>query len=309
MALDTNPHDIYRGTSGIALPTEISSEIWTRAQEQSVIMRLSNRVELPGTGETIQVITGDPVVSVVAESTEIGVSNSTFGTKAMTPYKFATIELVSKELIRDLPRLYDTLIERIPGAIGTGFDGKVFGAASVGTGFDVLGGATAIALDASGKTAYEQLLAAMDTVADYKGELNAWVLCTKGEVALLAETDQVGRPLFTATVADGAIGRILGADIYKSKAVYVEGNATTPTPDVLGFAGDFSQTRWGMVDSITIEISRDATVNDGSKQVNLWQRDMVGIKVEATLGFVSRDDGAGSPHFPFVRLTKAHPSA
>lgn len=307
MALDTTAHDIYRGTSGIALPTEVSNEIWARTQPESVIMRLSNRVELPGTGESIQVITGDPVVSVVAEATEIGVSNSTFGTKTMTPYKFAAIELVSKELIRDLPRLYDTLIERIPRAIATGFDGKVFGSSSVGTGFDVLGNTTAIAIDASGKTAYEQLLAAVDTVADYKGSLNAWVLCKKGEVAILGETDQVGRPLFTPGTSEGSIGRIIGAETYESSAVYVAGNTTTPTPDVLGFAGDFSQTRWGMVDAITVEISREATVNDGSKQVNLWQRDMVGIKVEASLGFVSRDDG--NSHFPFVRLTKAHPSA
>lgn len=309
MALDTNPHDINRGTTGIALPDEISNEIWAKAQEASVIMALSRRVDLPGTGETIQVVTGDPTVSVVAESTEIGVSNSTFGTKAMTPYKFATIELVSKELINDLPRLYDTLIERIPGAIGVGFDGKVFGSASVGTGFDVLGGTTAVAIDASGKSAYEQLLTAMDTVADYGGNLDAWVLCTKGEVALLGETDQVGRPLFTPGVAERSIGRILGAETYNSKAVYVAGDTSTPTPDVLGFAGDFSQTRWGMVDGITLEISRESTINDGTKQINLWQRDMVGIKVEARLGFVSRDDGGSPAHFPFVRLTKAHPSA
>lgn len=307
MALSTTPHDINRGTSGIVLPSEVSDEIWTRAQDASIIMQLSSRVDLPGTGETIQVITGDPVVSVVAETAEIGVSNATFGNKAMTPYKFACIELVSKELMRDLPRLYDTLIERLPGAIGIGFDGKVFGSASVGTGFDILGGADAIALDASNSSVYAQLLAAMSTVADYKGELNAWVLSTKGEVALLAETDQVGRPLFTPGVAERSIGRILGAETYKSKAVYVEGNTTTPTPDVLGFAGDFSQTRWGMVDSITIEFAREATVNDGTNQVNVWQRDMVAVKVEAYLGFVSRDDG--SSHFPFVRLTKAHPSA
>lgn len=305
MAYSTTPHDINRGTTGIALPTEISQEIWAKTQEASVIMALSNRVELPGTGETIQVVTGDPVVTVVAESTEINVSNSTFGTKAMTPYKFATIELVSKELIRDLPRLYDTLIERIPGAIATGFDGKVFGASSVGTGFDILGTADAVALDASNTTIYGQLLAAMEKVANYGGTLNGWVLSTQGEVLLLGDTDQVGRPLFTPGVAERSIGRILGAETYTSGAVYTAGDSSNP--DVLGFAGDFGQTRWGMVDNITIEISREATVNDGTNQLNLWQRDMVGVKVEASLGFVSREKTvSGTAKKPFVRLTRTH---
>lgn len=305
MALDTTAHDIYRGTSGITLPTDISNEIWAKAIESSVIMQVSPRITLPGRGLSIPVITGDPTATIVAEATEKPVSNSTFATKTMTPYKIAVIETFSNEFRRDLPRLYDELVRRLPGAIGKAFDGYVFGSASVGTGFDILGGVDAIAIDASGKTVYEQLLLALETVANYGGTLDTWVLSPQGEVALLAETDQVGRPLFSTSIADATIGRILGADVYRSGRVYKNGDST-PTPDVLGFAGDFSQTRWGMVESIEIAVSDQATVNDGSKQLNLWQRNMFAVRVEAELGFVSNADSNSKK--PIVRLTRTHAS-
>lgn len=305
MALDTTAHDIYRGTSGITLPTEISNEVWAQAQQSSIIMQVSPRITLPGPGLSIPVITADPVAGIVAEATEKPVSNSTFATKTMTPYKFAVIELFSNEFRRDLPRLYDELIRRLPNAIGKAFDKAVFGTSSVGTGFDILGGCDAVALDASGKTEYEQLLVAMETVAGYGGTLNGWVLSTQGEVVLLAATDQVGRPLFTASVAEGVIGNILGSPTYTSGAVYKDGDST-PTPDVLGFAGDWSQTRWGMVESIEMAISDQATVHDGSKQLNLWQRNMFAVRVEAELSFVSNADSNSKK--PIVRLTRTHAS-
>ena len=105
MALDSTSHDIYRGTSGITLPKELSAEIFEGAIAQSAIMKLAERVYLPGAGLAIPVITGDPTVSIVNEAAEKPVSNSTFTTKNMVPKKFAVIELVSEEFRRDLPRL------------------------------------------------------------------------------------------------------------------------------------------------------------------------------------------------------------
>lgn len=49
MAVDTS-----RKTEGIALPYEISSEIWSKAQESSAVMQLARRVNLPGAGLEFQ---------------------------------------------------------------------------------------------------------------------------------------------------------------------------------------------------------------------------------------------------------------
>jgi hypothetical protein len=46
-------------------------------------------------------------------------------------------------------------------------------------------------------------------------------------------------------------------------------------------------------------MSREATVNDGTNLVHLWQSNMVGIRIEAEVGFVVRNGSA------FVKLTDA----
>ena len=39
-----------RETTGVVLPVEVSSEIWTKTIEESAVMQLSRRIELPGAG-------------------------------------------------------------------------------------------------------------------------------------------------------------------------------------------------------------------------------------------------------------------
>ena len=78
----------------------------------------------------------------------------------------------------------------------------------------------------------------------------------------------------------------------KAKQAYVAGS-----PATIGFAGDWTQARYGIVDGINIAISDQATINDGTNQINLWQRNMFAVRVEAEVGFVVADDDA------FVKLT------
>lgn len=299
MALDTTAHDIYRGTSGITLPTDLANEIWENAQHESAIMQLAERIDLPGRGLSIPVITADPTASFVAESTEKPVSNSTFSTKTMKPYKIAAIELVSNELMRDLPRLYDTLVRRLPGSIGKTFDATAFNGTAPGTGFDVLTSVSAVNIeDGANTTTYKQLVAAMETIANGGYDLNGFALAAQGRAVLLGAVDTVGRPIFTTGATEGAFGAILGARVVNAPYAYKAGTGST-VPNVVGFAGDWTKARWGIVGDIDIAISDQATVNDGTKQINLWQRNMTAIRVEAEVGFVA-DTNA------FVRLTTAY---
>lgn len=299
MALDTTAHDIYRGTSGITLPTDLANEIWANAQHESAIMQLAERIDLPGRGLSIPVITADPTASFVAESTEKPVSNSTFSTKTMKPYKIAAIELVSNELMRDLPRLYDTLVRRLPSAIGKTFDATAFNGTAPGTGFDVLTAVTAVNIeDGANTTTYKQLVSAMETIANGGYDLNGFALAAQGRAVLLGAVDTVGRPIFTTGATEGAFGAILGARVVNAPYAYKAGTGST-VPNVVGFAGDWTKARWGIVGDIDIAISDQATVNDGTKQINLWQRNMTAIRVEAEVGFVA-DTNA------FVRLTTAY---
>jgi len=292
MAYATDPIDINRTTNGIVLPSQLSAEVWAAAQEESAVMQLAQQIQLPGSGVTVPVITGDPVADFVGETAEKPVSASTFSTKQMTPYKIAVIELFSMEFRRDMPALYNELARRLPASIAAKFDATIFNGTAPGSNFDVLTGSTAVGI--GGENTYGKMVTALSTIAAANGELNGWAMSPAGEALLLGSTDGNGRPVFVPTVSDGTVGAVLGAPIVRSRNVYKAG-----TPNVIGFAGDWAQARYGIVDGINVSISEDATINTGEEQVNLWQRNMFALRVEAEVGFVVRDAAA------FVKLTDA----
>lgn len=293
MALLTNPVDTNRGTTGIQLPPQLSSEIWAGAQEESAVMRLAQPINLPGSGITIPIITGDASADWTAETAEKPVSKSTFSSKQMTPYKLAVIELFSNEFRRDLNALYGELVRRLPAAIGKKFDETVFNGTAPGSNFDVLTAATAVAIGGTGT--YGKLVTALETIATTDAELTGWAISPQAEALLLKATDGNNRPLFIQNANDDrAITNLLGARVERSRRVFKAG-----TPNVIGFAGDWTQARYGIVDGINIAISEQATINTGTELVNTWQRNMFAVRIEAEVGFVVRNTGA------FVRLTDA----
>lgn len=297
MALSTTNIDTYRGSSNVSkiLPKQISDEIWAAAQGESAIMRLAQRVDMPGTGITIPMVTADAAAAWVSETNEKAVSKASLDGKVMTPYKLAVIELFSNEFRRDLPAVYAELARRLPAAIGKKFDETVFAGTTPGTGFDVLTNCTAVNIQstANSATVYSNLISVMSTLAANDYELSGWAVSPKADPILLGATDTTGRPIFVPSANDGSIGSILGAPIYRTKRAYKQGTSN----DVLGFAGDWSKARWGMVGDINVAISEEATINDGTNQVNLWQRNMFAIRVEAELAFAAMDTDA------FVKIT------
>ena len=187
-------------------------------------------------------------------------------------------------------RLHE-LRRRLPSAISRKFDTTIFNGTAPGSGFDVLTNVTAEDIETK---PYDGLVKAYGAIANAGKRPSAFVLSPAAEVVLYGAVDGNERPLFLPSVSDGGVGALLGAPVVRSKNVYFEGN-----PNVLGFVGDWSQAKWGMVGDISIAISEEATINTGTELVNLWQRNMFGVRVEATIGFVCADENA------FVKLTGA----
>lgn len=273
--------DMNRTTS-ISLPGAVSSEIWQKTQEGSAVMRMARKIELPGLGVTIPVITGDPEAGWVGETEKKPVKRGTLATKQMTPYTLAVIVPFSNQFKRDLPNLYDALIQRLPLALGKKFDQTVFGGASVpGSNFDTLKGCTAQEI---GTDAYGGLVAAQADIAAHDGILNGWVLSPKAQSTLLTAVDGNKRPLFINNVADGAVPMILGASAVQSKGAYVA-DTTTAKKHVVGFAGDWTQAVYGTVEGVQIAISDQATLTDGSTTINLFEQNMFAVRAEIEVGF------------------------
>lgn len=292
--------DLNRTSAGVSalLPKEISSEIWSNAVSESVIMQAARRINLPGAGVTIPIITGDASADWVNETDEKPVSDATLDSKSITPYKIAVIETFSNEFRRDLPAVYAELARRLPAALAARFDSTILHGTAPGSNFDVLTGSAAVAVD--GTDTLGDLVTALSTVSAAGGDVSHWLASPQAEGLLMTAKDGVGNYAFLrdARTDSGSIGSIFGRDVLKSRAVY--SNPTDPAADVIGFAGDFANSAvWGSVEGVQVSVTDTATVNKGGTQLNLWQRNMFAIRAEIEVGFVVRN-GAH-----FVKLTGA----
>lgn len=274
--------DINR--SAISLPSEISSEIIAKTQEESAIMRLARQVALPGNGATIPVITADPEAAWVAETAQKPVSNSTLSSKLMTAYKIAVIETFSKEFARDARALYDELIRRLPAALAGVFDATVIGATPApGQNFDTFAAATAQSILNANNGTYLGLVAADADIAAHGGVMNGLAFGAQGRGLLLTATDTTNRPLFLASATEGVVDRVLGVPAYFNRKLYKA--AASGTAALVGIAGDWSKAVYGTVEGVQISVSDQATVVSGQTTINLWQQNMIGVLAEIEVGF------------------------
>ena len=285
--------------TNIELPNEISSEILQKTVGESIVMRLARQIAIPGRGTQIPVITGDPTAAWVSETGSKAVANPTLSKKIMQAHKLAVIVPFSNEFRRDAAALYDALISRLPGALAKQFDHTVFFGPSSGSlaNFDNFSNVTAQSLSSS---VYGGLVAADGDIAEAGGVMNGIVLAPQGKSVLLGALDGEYRPLFN-TVAEGGITRVLGADTYVTGAAYKAGTSGTgATPDVIGFAGDWSHALYGTVEGVRIDYSSDATLTlANNSTVNLFQQNMFAVRAEIEVGFVAETDY-------FNKLTRTH---
>lgn len=277
---------INTNRTNITLPTEVSAEIMQKTQEQSAVMALARKIALPGRGLTIPVITGDPEASWVDETAIKPVSNPSLSTKIMQGYKLAVIVPFSDEFRRDMAGLYDALVARLPLALAQKFDATVFHGTAPGSNFDTLASVTAQTISGSGNSVYKALVAADTAIATAGGLCNGFAISAQGKGELLTAVDSTGRPLFVNSVAEGAVPRILGNPVAYSKAAYKDGTSgQNAAPDVLGFAGDWTQAVYGVVEGVKIDMSDTATLTISNALTSLWERNMFAVRAEIEIGF------------------------
>lgn len=280
MARMTGATGVQTNRTDIQLPEAVASEIIAKTQESSAVMSLARQINLPGNGVQIPVIVGDPEADWVAETGAKPVSNPEISKKIMQAYKLAVIVPFSMEFRRDVTALYEELIRRLPNALGKKFDSTVFHGTAPGSNFDTFASCTA---QSFGTDAYAALVAADGDIAAHGGILNGFALAPQGKSALLSATDTTKRPLFINNVAEGAIPMVLGAPVKQSKAAYASGS-----PNVLGFAGDWTQAMYGTVEGVKIGYSEEATlVVDSETTINLFQQNMFAVRAEIEVGFVA----------------------
>lgn len=284
--------DISRETAGVALPFELSQEIWSNAQEASAAMQLARRVTLPGSGLEFQTITGDPSASWVDETSVKPTGKHTFGSKKMKGYTLSIIEPFSNQFARDKNALYNEMMNRLPARLGKKFDETVFGVngtTAPGENFDTLTGCPTVSVGSN--PLWDTLVSVDHTISTNDGLLTGWAITPLGKSQLLTAKDENGRPLFIdSVVAQNNVASIMGHPTFVNKNI-----ADT---DVYGYAGDWTSAVYGIVEDIRMDVSSQTSLTSGDEVINLWERNMFAVRIECEIGFIVKDKNQ------FVKITK-----
>jgi len=144
---------------------------------------------------------------------------------------------------------------------------------------------------------FASLNSALKQLVEDGHELTGWVLDTEAEPYINAAVDTAGRPLFietpmTETNPTVRPGRLLGRPARIARDVASGEGADR----VLGYAGDFSEIRWGLLSALSEDVNTTATVTLGEQLVSAYEHNLTLFRYEAEVGVLVPDPDA------FVKL-------
>lgn len=207
------PATLLSGVSSILLPPDITGPIFTKAVEQSAVMRLARRVPLSVTAQTAIPIPLDvPLADWVVEGGRKPVSSSGVNVKTMAGKKVATLIPVSEEVANNNPAaLWTQLQSDLPTAISRAFDHAAIHGTTVqgeqGPFADSLGETSkfvVLGTAAAGTGGmYHDIVSGEQLVENDNWDFTGFVADPRIRTALKLSTDAYGRPLFTPDVISG----------------------------------------------------------------------------------------------------------
>lgn len=264
--------DLSRGTSGVSLNRENSQIVLTKAREGSAFLARATQVPLSGKGATLHSV-GDIAADWVAETAKKAVKTPTIGNVTLTPYKVAAIIPMSKEIIRDASQLVAAITERAPGSIAETVNRTIRGATTApGADFSQFTSGISSITFANA----EELEEAFGAVASAGYNPDGIVISEQSLWKLRAKRLSNGVREFdvTETTING-----LPYSSFKGAVDFIA-------------VGDFNYALYGVVEGVETAISDQATLGSGEEAINLWQQNMVALRVEAEVAFKIADTGA-----------------
>lgn len=134
--------------------------------------------------------------------------------------------------------------------------------------------------------AWKGLVTADATIAAADGILNGWVITPTAKAALLSAVDNQNRPLFISNVqTDNGVPTLLGSPVSVSKNLV----NVDSTGQLWGFAGDWTNAIYGVVQDLNVSVSEEATLQSNGETLPLWQHNMFAVRVEFEVGFIVKD--------------------
>lgn len=281
------------------IPAEMAAPIFEDAARQSAVMRLVPQEPLGFQGKAIPVTTSRPSAFWTDETAKKGATQGGKGLKTMTPKKLTAICVNSKEVVRANPGGYVTgLRGGMAEAFAVAFDYAALynlGGDGTGTGpFDDCVADTAHAVEfGTGDTIYNDIVSGLKLLVNDtpRRRLTGFAFGPIAEPIFLDAVDDNKRPLFVDIPLEDLTvplraGRMIGRPAFIAEGV---DNIGTTDGMTVGFGGNWSKCRWGVIGGINYQISTEATVTIDSELVSCFENNLVAILAEAEYGWVMDD--------------------
>ncbi|MDV2629382.1 phage major capsid protein [Bacillus velezensis] len=277
------------------VPTEQGTLVLKEFMIQSAVTKLAKYEEMTKPEKEFTYLASGPGAYWVGEGDRIQTSKAQWLTAKMISKKLGVIIPVSKEFLRySVTDFFTQMRPAIAEAFAIKFDqAALFGVDSpFGKGVSVFEkikeSGNAIALNSLGNL-YDELSGVMALVEDADKDVNGFTTTRRFRQKLRGTKDGNGLPIFNDATG-GATQQALGLPIG-----YVDSKSWDYKKAAL-LAADWNYTRFGIPQGMEYKISEDATlttiVDADGNPINLYERDMVALRVTQQVGFMTLTDDA-----------------
>lgn len=259
--------------SNLPLITELSNVVVTGLELGSAFQKAATSVPLDGNGMIIPIL-GQADAQWVTEGALKPIVDAPISDVELRATKMARVSLYTTEMENDIPQLVKAVKDEIAASLSRTFDKTVAGLITAPAGFSNFS-----ASDTVNISDYASWIHAISTVKGYPTD--AIVLNTHCLDGLRSLVSTVGTPLLNI-VGDAKSGTINGVPYFG----YIDG-----TTEAHGIVGPFARALWGVVDgSVIVDILRETAQLPDGTIVALRQKNMIGVLVEARVGFKVYDE-------------------
>ncbi|MEC1583312.1 phage major capsid protein [Bacillus subtilis] len=277
------------------VPTEQGTLVLKEFMTQSAVTKLAKYEEMTKPEKEFTYLASGPGAYWVGEGERIKTSKAQWLTAKMISKKLGVIIPVSKEFLRyTIADFFTQMRPAIAEAFAIKFDqAALFGVDSpFGQGVSVFEkikeSGNTVALNSLGNL-YDELNGVMALVEDADKDVNGFTTTRRFRQKLRGTKDGNGLPIFNDATG-GATQQALGLPIG-----YADSKSWDYDKAAL-LAADWNYTRYGIPQGMEYKISEDATlttiVDADGNPINLYERDMVALRVTQQVGFMTLTDDA-----------------
>ncbi|MEC1613158.1 phage major capsid protein [Bacillus inaquosorum] len=301
MAFNPNNVLMQNAKTG-SVPVEEGTLVLKDFMTQSVVTQLAKYEKMDKTEKKFTYLASGPGAYWVGEGERIQTSKAQWLTAKMVSKKLGVIIPVTKEFLRySIKDFFTQMQPAISEAFALKFDqAALFGIDSpFGTGVSVFERieekGNKIQLGSLGNL-YKELSGVIAMVEDADKDPDGFTTTRRFKQSLRGAVDNQGKPIFNDPGA-GATNSALGLPIgYVNSKSWDHNKAHLLT-------GNWDYTRYGIPQGMEYAISEEATlesvVGSDGKPINLFEQDMVALRVTQQVGFMTLADDA------FAALTPA----